>query len=42
MNAPPLSAEELNEVYQWVDQLSLSRPKKNITRDFSDGGKLIS
>lgn len=36
MDAPPLSEEELTEVYNWVDQIPLSRPKKNITRDFAD------
>ena len=29
----------LQELYSWVDQIPLSRPKKNLTRDFSDGGK---
>lgn len=38
MDAPPLSEEELTEVYNWVDQIPLSRPKKNITRDFADAG----
>lgn len=38
MDAPPLTEEELTEVYNWVDQIPLSRPKKNITRDFADGG----
>jgi len=37
MEAPPLTEEELNEIYQWVDEIPLSRPKKIITRDFSDG-----
>ena len=37
MDARPLSEEELTEVYNWVDQIPLSRPKKNICRDFSDG-----
>lgn len=27
----------LQELYSWVDQIPLSRPKKNLTRDFSDG-----
>ncbi|XP_067945532.1 sperm flagellar protein 1-like [Watersipora subatra] len=27
----------LQELYAWVDQIALSRPKKNLTRDFSDG-----
>lgn len=37
MDAPPLNEEELNAIYNWVDEISLSRPKKNITRDFADG-----
>ena len=37
MEAPPLSEEELNEIYNWVDEIPLSRPKKNISRDFADG-----
>ena len=36
-SAPPLNEEELNFVYNWVDEIPLSRPKKNITRDFADG-----
>lgn len=30
---------ELEELYNWVDSIPLSRPKKNIARDFSDGGE---
>ena len=41
-----LRDEELQQVYTWVDSLTLSRPKRNIHRDFSDGvlmaGKLLS
>ena len=37
MDAPPLSEDELNSIYSWVDEIPLSRPKKNITRDFADG-----
>ncbi len=29
--------EELDEIYEWVDKFTLTRPKKNIARDFSDG-----
>lgn len=29
--------EELDEIYSWVDGFRLSRDKKNISRDFSDG-----
>ncbi|XP_064631486.1 sperm flagellar protein 1-like isoform X2 [Lineus longissimus] len=29
--------EVLEDLYTWVDEIPLSRPKRNITRDFSDG-----
>jgi len=29
--------EELKPLYQWVDEIPLSRPKRNIARDFADG-----
>ena len=32
-----LSEEELQELYAWIDEIPLTRQKKNITRDFSDG-----
>lgn len=35
----PLDAADLEEVYKWVDEVRLSRPKKHIARDFSDGGE---
>ena len=34
-----LNESELEELYSWVDKIPLSRPKRNINRDFSDGGK---
>eukprot|EP00357_Protocruzia_adherens_P013258 CAMPEP_0115012288 /NCGR_PEP_ID=MMETSP0216-20121206/24630_1 /TAXON_ID=223996 /ORGANISM="Protocruzia adherens, Strain Boccale" /LENGTH=252 /DNA_ID=CAMNT_0002381281 /DNA_START=142 /DNA_END=900 /DNA_ORIENTATION=- len=37
MDMQPLQEDELQMVYNWVDEIPLSRPKKNITRDFSDG-----
>ena len=37
MRAPAIDEEELQLVYQWVDSVPLTRPKKNIARDFSDG-----
>lgn len=37
MDAPPLAEDELNQIYNWVDEIPLSRPKKNIARDFADG-----
>ena len=33
---------DIMHIYEWVDYVSLSRPKKNIARDFSDGGILIN
>ncbi|KAJ7326605.1 hypothetical protein JRQ81_016364 [Phrynocephalus forsythii] len=32
-----LDEETLNDLYSWVDAIPLSRPKRNIARDFSDG-----
>ena len=29
--------DEIQELYAWVDTVPLSRPKRNIARDFSDG-----
>jgi hypothetical protein len=29
--------DDLQRVYQWVDEIPLSRPKRNIARDFADG-----
>ena len=34
-----MTPEELQALYTWVDEVPLSRQKKNISRDFSDGGK---
>ena len=39
MEAKALDEDEMQTIYNWVDEIPLSRPKKNITRDFSDGGK---
>jgi len=36
MQLNALSENELNDLYNWVDEIPLSRPKKNIARDFSD------
>ena len=35
---PELEGNEYMFIYEWVDSVNLSRPKKNIARDFSDGG----
>lgn len=32
-----MDEEDLQLLYTWVDEIPLSRPKKNIARDFSDG-----
>jgi len=32
-----LNEEALDDLYAWIDTIPLSRPKKNIARDFSDG-----
>jgi len=32
-----MDEDELDELYSWVDTFKLSRPKRNIARDFSDG-----
>jgi hypothetical protein len=37
MDLPELTEEELNDIFNWVDEIPLTRPKKNIARDFSDG-----
>ena len=29
--------DELPELYAWVDTIPLSKPKKNLARDFADG-----
>jgi hypothetical protein len=34
---PTVSEEELADLYAWVDSIPLSKPKKSIARDFSDG-----
>lgn len=31
--------DTLQKIYSWIDEIPLSRPKRNITRDFSDGGE---
>lgn len=31
-----MNEQQLEEVYEMVDSIPLSRPKKNISRDFSD------
>jgi hypothetical protein len=35
-----LDDQLLQELYAWIDQVPLSRSKRRIERDFSDGGTL--
>ena len=37
MECPDIDEEELQRIYNWVDEIPLSRPKRNISRDFADG-----
>lgn len=37
MAAVPFTEEDLHELYMWVDEIPVSRPKRNIARDFADG-----
>mmetsp|Transcript_22849 Transcript_22849/g.37609 ORF Transcript_22849/g.37609 Transcript_22849/m.37609 type:complete len:238 (-) Transcript_22849:650-1363(-) len=32
-----MEEEDLQRIYTWVDEVPLSRPKRNIARDFADG-----
>lgn len=34
-----LDERALDELYRWLDAVPLSRPRKLLHRDFSDGGK---
>lgn len=38
MDMEILGPNELEELYTWIDAAPLTRAKKNIARDFSDGG----
>ena len=37
MESTAIDEEALQLVYNWVDEIPLSRPKRNISRDFADG-----
>jgi len=32
-----MDEDSIQQLYAWIDEIALSRPKRNITRDFSDG-----
>ena len=34
-----LTDQDLGELFVWLDRIPLSKKKKNITRDFSDGSE---
>jgi len=34
-----LDDKELQEILVWIDKIPLSREKRNLTRDMSDGGE---
>jgi hypothetical protein len=36
-----LTGPVLEELYTWIDNIPLSKPKKKIERDFSDGKEYI-
>lgn len=40
VEALQLDEEEMQAIYNWIDEIPLSKPKRNIARDFCDGGKL--
>ena len=35
--AQALDEEAMKSLLKWIDSIPLSRPKKNLARDFSDG-----
>ena len=37
MTSSELTDEQYRAIYAWIDAIPLSRPKRNIARDFSDG-----
>lgn len=37
MASDEITEDDLQAVYNWVDEIPMSRPKRNIARDFSDG-----
>ena len=41
LKAPDLDEEDMQMIYNWVDEIPLSWPKKNIGWDFADGGKFL-
>ena len=40
LQAPDLDEDDIQGIYEWIDEVPLSRPKRNITRDFADGAMI--
>lgn len=38
MDYQQLDDNILEDLYTWIDQIPLSRPKRDLKRDFADGG----
>ena len=38
---PTLTDSGLDDVYQWIGNIPLSRPVRNISKDLSDGGSSL-
>ena len=41
-NIRALDEDQLEKLYCWIDRIPFSRPKRNVTRDFSDGGERLT
>jgi len=39
--AAALDERILEQLYTWIDSIPLTRPKKDLKRDFSDGGNYL-
>ncbi|XP_029040597.1 sperm flagellar protein 1-like [Osmia bicornis bicornis] len=37
MSVESEASDKLGEIYTWIEQITFSKPKKNLARDFSDG-----
>ena len=36
-----IGEDMLEDLYSWVDTIPLSRPKRDLKRDFADGGEYV-
>ena len=39
--AGDMNEDDMQRLYQWIDEIPLSRPKRNIGRDFSDASMRV-